>query len=546
MSETLGVADANAGGTALTVRIGRVRTVPTVGNATADANTFDTATRLSVEFDAANARARASKLYTQAVTANGRQRIAVDQPLAGSSYPFRVQGTTLSTLVADAYLAYPDDACAFKYPFRIGMLYGFGTNTNAVPPGYNAATHDYDVVIVDADDEVVFDSTLLSDDRVLARYWSDRLLVIEWKGDEAVCRIAVFTSRGPNDTQVPFEVYVAPDDAHLDDRVLERLPDRVRSIRVGLDRLRGTDVELRGGYNTDVTVGTQVTSGRRLQTPITVSGSPGDGDGRFSDCEQQLPNIYRVNAVKPDDYGNLALDVTDCYRLEQPHTIENDTATLTPATLQLFNSCGPCSDCDDFVRVYEAVRKLYDRFLSLGARAEAVRDQYAANKARWEEETSCRRNNRLRIAVSTVCPCFVSLAVGYCNSTDDTECLTNLQLRVSFSGGEIVTGGSADCGRTYRTGNVLGSCPPPSISCDEEATKILPYPLGGTWPDHTMDWQQVRPNGMAVGSIQLEFPDCVAGDTVTVALSAYIDGVLAAGPITSTIPLAGPTDGECC
>lgn len=547
MPETLPVADASAGAVAMTVSIGRVRTVPVAGNASATVETPDALTSLTLSLAAANARARANYLYTQAVTANGRQRIAVDQPLAGSSYPFRKQGTTLSPLVADAYLAYPDDSCAFEHPFRIGMLYGFGTNTNAVPAGYNEATHDYDVVIVDANDETVFDSTLLSDDRVLARYWSDRLLVIEWKGDEAVCRVAVFTSRGPNDVEVPFEIYVAPDDGHLDDRTLERLPNRVRSIRVGLTKVRGTDIELRGGYNTNVVLGDTVTNGRRLQTPITISGSPGDGDGRFSDCDEQLPYIYRITGTQPDAHGNLALDVTDCYRLEQPHTISDGTAILTPATLQLFNGCGPCSDCDDFVRVYEAVRKLYDRFLAIGARAEAVRDQYAANKARWDEESSCRRNNRLRIAVSTVCPCFVSLAVGYCNSTDDTECLTDLQLRIDISGGAVIDNGSADCGRSYRTGNVTGDCPPASVSCDEDATKILPYPLGGTWPNMTMDWQQIRPNGMAVGSIQLELPDCTgSSDEITITLSAYRNDVLHAGPISTVVPLSGPTDGSCC
>lgn len=547
MPETLPVGSAAATGVDLTVNIGGLTQTAAVAVAEATAVSPDDLFGNTVSLSAGNARARASILYTEVIRPRGRERIAVDQPLAGSSYPFRKQGTTLSTLVADAYLAYEDPGCEFVRPFRIGMLYGFGTNTNSIPTGFNEATHEYDVVILDAEDNVVFDSTLLDDDRVSDQYWGERLQIVEWKGDDAVCRLAVFTAWGVNDTPTVFNVYQSPDDALLDDRALERMPQRVRSLRVGLTQLEATDVVLAEGYNSAVTLGTTETVGRRKLTSINVSGSPGDGLGRFNDCEEQLNEIRRINAVGPDDRGNLKLDVGGCYRVEPPHTLVNGVAQVTANTLKLYNDCGPCADCDDYLKVYEAVRRLYARYVELGQRAEAVRDQYAANKTRWETETACRRNNKLRIAASTTCPCFMSLAIGYCNSTDDTECLTGLELRVTLSG-TAVTGGSAACGKSFRTGNVVGDCPPPSVSCNEDGNIIVPYTPSGTWPTLTMAWDAVRPNGMAVGSFQLEFPDCQAADEIGISLSAYIDGELAAGPIAATVPLSPATDSEggCC
>lgn len=562
-TETLPTGSAAATVVAPTVRYLNTQTAAVAGAAAAAVD-VTVAWSYTVSPAVAAARARANPPYTELIRDRGREPIAVDQPHAGSSYPFRKQGTELGNLVADAYLAYEDAAETHPRPFKIGMLYGFGTTINSAPTSFSEATHDYDIVVLDADDEIVFDSTALDADRVLAQYWDDRLLIVQWTADDAVCRVAIFTSWSPNDSPTPFDIYRTPTDALLDDRALERLPRRVRSIRVGIHRLTATDVELQPGYNSDVAVGAGLTVGVRRQTAIETTSSPGDGLGRFNNCEEQVPTIRRIDSVAADDRGNFRLDAAGCYRVGRPQTIENGTATPTPATQRLTNDCGPCADCDDYIRVYEAVRKLYARYLAIGRRAEAVRDKYAANKARWDAEASCRRNNRLKISASTSCPCLVALAVGYCNSTDDTECLTGLELRISFAGA-VVSTGSAQCGKAYRSGNVEGDCPPPSVSCNTNANIIVPYVPGGTWPELRMSWDAVKPNGMAVGTFQLEFPACsdrhrnpwdftelgaggelVYAQELSVTAEAWLDGVLV-DSLSTPLTLTPTNDiGDCC
>ena len=564
MAETLGVANAQATGATLTVELALVVSLGVVNaNATAPAPSLDigglvvsldtgeasatvaaitSTSPYTVTLGAGTARARASQLYTALVDARGRERIAVDQPLAGSSYPFTLVGTELGNLVADAYLSYEDRECSFVRPFRIGMLYGFGTIVNDKPEGFPEATHDYDIVVLDAEDQVVFDSTELDEERVTVHYWADRLFVVEWIGDTGVCRVVTFTAWSPEDTPVPFDIYRSPDDAILDERVSEQLPRRINSIRIGLETIQGGHVILEEGYNTGLTPAAVATVGLRRRTLLNVASSPGLGTGRYSDCSDAAPYIKRINSITADERANFRLDATDCYRVEVPVTDQGGQAEMTPATLQIVNDCGPCADCNDFVRVYEAVRRLYNKYKELGQRAEAARDQYKDIVERWEEESQCRLDNKLQLQVIPVVANRAAVSIGFCNLDKPEEELPGLRLTLTIEASPTPPGGAPSLPTSpvvslgYISGMVSPAPPPILGACDVNPTDMTNYtPIVDDAA--TIAWEfprALKKHGMGVGSAVLEFP---SSGSVMVTAKAYVSATLVATQsATVTVP----------
>src|SRR5690606_20449039 len=123
---------------------------------------------------------------------------------------------------------------------------------------------------------------------------------------------------------------------------------------------------------------------------------------------------------------------------------------ITPHTLMTDSDCGVCADCDDFIRVYEAIRRVFDRYRGLGLRAEAVRDQYKLNKERWEANRACRAGSQLRIAMQPLSPCLIAVGIGVCNQTDEN--LTNFGLDLEFTSSHDE--GCVICESVFRRGNV--------------------------------------------------------------------------------------------
>ena len=100
--------------------------------------------------------------------ADPRQPIGVNQPPSGgTNYPFVRPSEDIQYLLGDVYLSYPDDSYTYEYPLRIEWLYGFGTAPVTPPAGYPTPTHTHDVIIKDANDVTVFDSTLADSYRIV-------------------------------------------------------------------------------------------------------------------------------------------------------------------------------------------------------------------------------------------------------------------------------------------------------------------------------------------------------------------------------------------
>jgi hypothetical protein len=200
--------------------------------------------------------------------------------------------------------------------------------------------------------------------------------------------------------------------------------------------------------------------------------------------------------------------------------------------LQVFNDCGPCCECDDFLAVYEAIRQLRNKYASMIERAKTVRDTYASNKERFLASKSCREGNRLRIVVRTYCPSLLDIVVGYCNTTD--ECINNIVIPISFVYSDLagdkdpfaeslpLTAESTDIGviapgLTYRAGN-YGMLPSRG-GLDRGSPEL--YAMAGTWPWYWVTFEGLQSGVLGQVHFQIYFPQAVSGARAEIVLDAY-------------------------
>lgn len=489
------------------------------------------------------------------VLPGGRRPIGVNQPPGGGDqYPF-VSESELKLLIADFYLAYRDETCQFVRPFSIKWIHGFGCDDVAVPI---TPVNDLDILIVDANDQTVFSSLTATEFNV--QNWGALLRVVQWSDDDQnVCRLVQYGG-WPADTEpVTFPIYQAPVSAILDERTLERRLPVVRSMRVDLGQAYSERIRWQNGHNTLWTVETpEVADGQRTVTYLTIDAVPGAGRGLFpADCDDEdQVTIKRINGVEADEHGNFTLDATGCHRIERPvfevlETGARRAVAVIDHTLQLFNDCGPCCGCDDFINTYEGIRRLRDRYADLVVRANIVRTKYMSNLERFESQRACRLAEPLRLALRPFCPNEVAIAIGFCNNSG--RCIQNLILPISFEYSDLAgdtypdtpdpiaftTEYAAGFGPViprnsiFRAGNISGN--------QQQGSGMIPelYELGGSYPHYYAAFDRVDPGGYASVVFRMQFPSGVATDTIRVGIDAY------EGPsdISSTPSLAIPIPG---
>lgn len=537
----------------------------------------------------------------------GRQPISVNQPSAGSNYPIVDPSDDIRYLLADAYLAYDRKAQPYQHPLRITYLYGLGDQPVSQPAGTPTPTHDYDVVIKDANDIVVFDSTLVAGTHFHTADWGDRLRIIEWTGAEAVCRIVYHIGWSEGMEQLTYDEHIVPDSAVLDERVIDALPRRILSISVDDTTFEGGEVTLENGYNTTVaTEDFEAIDGGQAGATITISSQPNSGAGRYP-CEDDTTYIATINNVAPDERGNFALDAGGCYKLERPFQITGSSggiplAQLTSAnTLRLRNNCGACCECDDYVAVYESLRKLNNRYLNIRDDAEEIRDQLRLNRARWEEQRSCRTRESSRLTLVALPGQKVAVGAVFCNPSD--ECLHDVQLDVFFEIGDVeltewvilkpmwptwesvLVGPYADLSEASEASENLAECEVESeaagctvpgtthkidnhipgdgdnLSCGLADTKNFTSesrrrkitPLSGSWPHYSMAFDRVEPGGVVAFTTVFSFQPEDVGATIEAVLFASQDTnddavyeTLLSGPTRASTNLLPDIDDENC
>jgi hypothetical protein len=192
------------------------------------------------------------------------------------------------------------------------------------------------------------------------------------------------------------------------------------------------------------------------------------------------------------------------------------------------------------VRVYEAIRRLYNRYRALGKIAEYVRDALKRNKDRWLEQIPCRQKTLLRTASLPRGKCRVAFAAALCNNTDLP--LKHFRLKIDFTG-TAATGLTAcvRCDSVFRRGNVdSAQAIPPN--------RMRPYTLIGEWPVFYVDFDCVNPADLGYITFELDFTDGNEGDLVTMTVHVEDPNPTGAQDVEETTRLKclPESDSTCC
>jgi hypothetical protein len=499
------------------------------------------------------------------IVPRGRRAIGVDQQPGGSFYPLLTPVAGFDNLLADLYLQYPDRLATLPTPFRILWLYGFGEGDPTSYTGirYHPAAgdpvasngeasyadaevldevpivplHAYDMAIVDDDGNPVFSTLDATDYRETV--WDDRLKILEWSVGEYVLRATTHIAWGPTDVPHDYPIYAAFDPAMpLDDRTLGRLSNRLESLILGLDTLTGKPITLKAGYNCQLALTTaEAVDGQAIGNSVTINLTAGNGLGRFPpDCSDLLL-VRTINRTAGTESGGFTLNGDDwgCMRVvPKVQSLLSEASELAPKTvaiqanaLQLVDDCKVCVKCEDFIAVYEALRRLSLRTADLFARATAVRDSYALLRETFIQQKNCREQQTLRIVIDPFCPCTASFAVGFCNQTN--ECLTGVTIPISFVyDGEGVTAASNPVdvailpNTTYRGG---------FVDLDQrKAISRESYRLLGSWPHYRAYFPKVNPRQKPYVTWYMKFQGCSSSDLIELVADAYVteadDGII--------------------
>lgn len=386
-----------------------------------------------------------------------RQPIGLDQPNnTGTNYPLVNPSDDIKYLLGDFFLSFENSNGAISYPLRIAWMYGFGDNVVPAPIGWNAPTHSKDLVVVDAEDNIVFDSTTAS--KFTSTAWDGRLLILEWTTADKVCRCTMHTAWSAQDiadgqTKV-YDLYIEPINGELQSDTWYELPKRITSITVGSTVISKKQIlTVEAGYNMNVTksendlvlsnlipgiVNTDVIAGSRKTNRILLEAIPGAGLGVFPGCVDSEVVVRTINKQRANTYQNFTLDGEACVRLQRavgltattPRTFDYAAFSLSSseakASLEFHNDCKACCDCESFARTYQGLKRQWFLHKDLADFAVATRDNYDSNVARWAAEKDIREKDQIKIRLENAGDGKVSWGVNHCNASKC--CIVGVQL----------------------------------------------------------------------------------------------------------------------
>lgn len=360
-------------------------------------------------------------------------------------------------LLADLYFEYDDpelyaqNTSAAQHPLRIKWLYGLGCIENGPINGVPEPTHAADILIVDAADNVVFDSTVAAS--FTSKTWGADYHIYEWITSSAMCRIVAYTTWAPDELNVrSYAINLSPENAVLDERAVYKLPKRVKSIQVLNTNLTQTTADLVCGYNIGFSTVANTSRGLRHTNEITINAEPGLGRGRYSDCTNDPPAIVSLNGATGPD---ITVAATDClwtridtiFNADQTKLIQQKTTSVNPVQypdgttkLLLGSNCPACCDCDDYVNTARYMNCVRDRYTLIGEKSHDILLQHSDNITRWLEQRACRLKKPLKIVMTPqLCP-YIDVVVQFCNLCE--KCAEDVNITVAFNtypSGGIVT-----------------------------------------------------------------------------------------------------------
>lgn len=418
-------------------------------------------------------------------------RTAVNQaPYGGTDYPF-TGPSVLNGYVLDLYVSYEDDACAHPMPF-------------------SAEVAGETLYVYDAENAVVATGVLAL---ATTRAWGTRT-VYQWTDDAWVLRAVLRDDLAAEGTGA------------LDPRTCHRVPPRVRSFRVGLVQVTG-NVRFEAGYNIDLS-GADADApldGGRYVTQVAMDAVAGAGLGRLQGCDDVTPLVRRINRTTPDCGGNFNVEVDPCFRAQLPLFVTGEKSEARSAeysaaglsseeaahALRLTSDCRPCCDCDHFVRTYRGLKRMWDRWKGVANAAEAVRDLYESNRARWLSSRNCRISNPARLFATADYNCQVQVGGSFCNLT--TCCLVPVELRFTiqlFKAGVLQpwTAGTGSVAIAYLTGSPTNG--------EERYVPLQTGPIVRFLLDYA------DPQAMSVAKFKFCVSSCEPDQSLKITLTAHI------------------------
>jgi len=376
----------------------------------------------------------------------GRQPIGLEQPPGGgTNYPFVSPSADVKHLLGDFFLSFDDLSDTAVYPLRVSWLYGFGTDVVTKPADAPNPTHSHDIVVVDANNVVVFDSTLATSFKATA--WDNRLLILEWTGS-SVLRCTMHTAWTQADIDAgrnrTYANHITPVNGELQADTWFKLPKRVRSVRVGATVIQAKQLTLAEGYNvalaaeTSAVANIQVTpfgnakslvAGTRNTHRISIASTPGSGLGVFPGCVDQTPTIRTINKVQGSSHQDFTFESEGCIRTqrpvelvtESPRILSCSAAGLTTANaaaaISLANNCKNCCDCTYFAQTYQGLKRQWFLYGETAQAAEQARDLYTTNKTRWLANKALREADTLRVRVAIDGNSKLSWGIAHANAS---------------------------------------------------------------------------------------------------------------------------------
>ena len=391
----------------------------------------------------------------------GRQPIGINQPPGGGSlYPFVNPSDDIKYLLGDFFISFDDLEDNVVYPLRIKWLYGFGSNSVSPISGYPVPAHAQDIIVVDANNLVVFDSTTATSFKT--DDWDSRLTIVEWESDSVVCRCTFhyeWTAADIADgNDITYDNYIEPTNSELQADTWYKMPKRVTSFVVGLNSIAKNKVIFREGYNIGLNAGGGVplltaalpvfvqtktlTEGTRLSNQITLDATPGSGLGVYTGCDNITTTVKKLNGQVGNSHQNFLLDSEACIRNQRPVGVVNYVnrevaygdfylnPTQSAAALKLSNDCTCCCACEYFARTYQGLKRQWFLYRDVAQAAETARDNYAKNIDRWNIQKQIREADNIRIRISVDGNCKLRYGVALCNSSKC--CLQNVRFYFTF------------------------------------------------------------------------------------------------------------------
>lgn len=389
-----------------------------------------------------------------AVVEDGGEGIAVCT-LGATDYPLVKPSADVRHLLADACLTLPSSPI-YQHPLRIVWLSGFdayfgscastelpptppaeyGGNVRAFDPTLVLPTYTQrngaDVVIYDAANQVVFDSTTVT--QYVTSAYGPRLRVHQWTAANAVLRVTQHTAFPSIPMAYVVPHVITPARAVLDERVADYQPVCLTGFTIDDNpTVFSGALKIVPGYNTNTSPGTTATTPSITRSgSLLLSALLNSGLGRApATCDNETIPITSIGQVAPSAYGSFVLSGDPCYWVRPVVTLAGNKATIIPNRFQIGNDCGPCCDCPDYVATALGIQNVFSQFQAVGAQAETTRDSFAAGLLRWSNVAGLQAPYLVQSRFLVNHTQYLDGVLQICNSSQN--CLREFQMTVNLT-----------------------------------------------------------------------------------------------------------------